>query len=161
MARPYVGRAGFVPITGAAQASPATRWARTLHRVRDIALDESTGDLGWSRSSSGLRQLSLTAPGAAAVRQKLVLRLGLGQGEYALDQRKGMPYFQQLFVKATGRRLAESVFRRAITTCPGVATLESFRLTVGTDRTARLSFVARALGDSVPVVVSDFIPAGV
>ena len=95
------------------------------------------------------------------MRQKLYLRLGLGQGEYVLDARKGMPCFQQVFVKATGRRLAESIFRRAITTCPGVATLESFRLAVGADRTARLSFVARALGDAVPIVVSDFIPAGV
>jgi hypothetical protein len=129
--------------------------------VRDIALDESTGDLGWRRSASGLRQLSLTAPGAPAVRQKLYLRLGLGQGEYVLDARRGMPYFQQIFVKATGRRLAESIFRRAITTCPGVATLESFRLAVGADRVGRLSFVARALGDATPIVVNDFIPAGV
>lgn len=129
--------------------------------MRDIALDESTGDLGWRRSSSGLRQLSLTAPGAPASRQKLCLRLGLGQGEYVLDARKGIPYFQQIFVKATGRRLAESIFRRAITTCPGVATLESFRLAVGADRTARLSFIARTVGDATPIVVNDFIPAGV
>ena len=129
--------------------------------MRDIALDETTGDAAWTRGADGLRRLSLTTPGVRAVRQKLYLRLGIGQGEYVLDGRKGMPYLQQIFVKASGRRLAESIFRRAITTCPGVTSLESFRLVVGSDRVARLSYAAKVTGDTSSVVVNDFIPAGV
>lgn len=128
--------------------------------MRDIALDPSTGDLAWTRGADGLRRLSLTA-GADAVRQKVLLRLGLAQGEYVLDARRGMPYFQQLFVKATGRRVAESVFRRAITTCPGVARLDAFRLAVGADRVARLTFTVTPVDDTEAVTITDFVPAGV
>lgn len=129
--------------------------------MRDIALDTTTGDLRWTAGADGLRRLSLTAPGAETVRQKLALRLGLGQGEYALDASRGMPFFQQLFVKATGRRVAESVYRRAISTCPGVARLDAFRLTVGADRVARVSCSVTAAGDTSATVAADFIPAGV
>lgn len=128
--------------------------------MRDLALDATTRDLAWTRGSDGLRRLSLTS-GAAAVRQKVALRLGLSQGEYVLDGSVGMPFFSQIFVKATGRRMVEGIYRRAISTCPGVASLDAFRLTVDAQRRCAVSFAVTAVEDGSTITVTDFVPAGV
>jgi len=127
--------------------------------VRDIALDPTTGDLAWTRGADGLRRLSLTS-GAGAVRQKLSLRLGIAQGEHHLDASVGMPLFQQVFTKASGRRAAEGIFRRAIATCPGVASLDAFRLAVDSQRRATVTFAVTAVPDGTLLTVTDFVPAG-
>lgn len=127
--------------------------------MRDLALDPTTGDLAWTRGADGLRRLSLTS-GADAVRQKLSLRLGMAQGEYHLDTSVGMPLFQQVFTKATGRRAAEGIFRRAIATCPGVASLDAFRFAVDSQRRATVTFAVTAVPDGSTITVTDFVPAG-
>jgi len=126
-----------------------------LGGVRDLALDAATGDLALTRGSDGFRRASLTS-GAAAVRQKLLLRLSLCAGEYVLDGGVGIPYFGEVFSKASGRRVAESVFRRAITSCPGVLSLESFRLAVDSQRRAALTFSVRPVTGEV-LTVTDFV----
>lgn len=124
--------------------------------MRDLALDATTGDLALPRGADGFRRASLTS-GASAVRQKLLLRLSLVQGEYVLDAGVGIPYFGEVFAKASGRRVAESLFRRAITTCPGVRSLESFRLAVDAHRRAALTFSARPVGADTTITITDFV----
>lgn len=129
--------------------------------MRDLRLNPITGDLDLPRGPDGIRRAGLTAPGGDAVRQRLDLRLGIGQGEYVLDTRRGMPFLAQVFVKGIGRRVTEGLYRRAITTCPGVASLDRFAFAVGADRVGRVSFSATPVGDTTPVVMTDFVPAGV
>lgn len=124
--------------------------------MRDLALDATTGDLALARGTDGFRRATLVQ-GAAAVPQKLRLRLSLVQGEYVLDAGVGIPYFGQVFAKAAGRRVAEALFRRAITTAPGVRSLESFRLVVTAQRRASLTFSVRAVGSDTPITVTDFV----
>lgn len=123
--------------------------------MRDLALDPTTGDLLLTRGADGLRRATLTS-GAGAVRQKLALRLGLSQGEYPLDVSVGIPYFGTVFSKASGRRVAESLFRRAIATCPGVRSVESFALSVSAGRVASLSFRVTTV-EGEPLTVTDFV----
>ena len=100
--------------------------------VRDPALDPTTGDLALT-AVAGARAASMVTR-ADALRQKLQLRLSLGAGEYVLDRAVGMPLFSQIFNRSAGRTVAESVYRRAITTCPGVRSLDRLRLTIGAQR---------------------------
>ena len=123
--------------------------------MRDLALDPTTGDLLLTRGADGLRRASLTS-GAGAVRQKLALRLGLSQGEYPLDTSVGIPYFGTVFSKASGRRVAESLFRRAIATCPGVRSVESFAFGVSAGRVASLSFRVTTVEDET-ITATDFV----
>lgn len=123
--------------------------------MRDIALDPATGDILHTRGSDGLQRASLTA-GAGAVRQKLALRLGLIAGEYPFDTSVGIPLFSQVLGKASGRDVAEAIYRRAVSTCPGVREVESFRMTIGSDRRATVTF--RAIAESGEVIdVRDFV----
>lgn len=129
--------------------------ARTLGRVRDLALDPSTGDLKLTRGSDGLRRAELTS-GADAVRQKLHLRLGLVVGEYPFDLGVGIPLFTQVLGKVSGFAVAEGVYRRAVSTCPGVRSVEAFRFSVNAARLASVSFSATPVeGDAF--TVTDFV----
>lgn len=124
--------------------------------MRDLALDPATGDIALTLGSDGLRRAALTTTGGSAVRQKLHLRLGLIAGEYPLDESVGIPLFSQVVTKASGRDVAEAMYRRCIATCPGVREVESFRFSVGADRRASLTFRAIA-EDGTPVSVTDFV----
>jgi hypothetical protein len=123
--------------------------------VRDLALD-TIGDIALTTVGSVRAASMVTGPDA--LRQKLRLRLSLGAGEYVLDRTVGMPLFSQIFNRASGRAVAESVYRRAIATCPGVRSLDSLRLTVDTQRRAQLTFTVTAETGEV-LTVADFVAA--
>jgi hypothetical protein len=122
--------------------------------VRDLALDPLTGDLKLSRGADGLRRAELTS-GADAVRQKLHLRLGLVAGEYPFDLGVGIPLFTQVLGKAGGFAVAEGVYRRAVSTCPGVRSVEAFRFSVSTARRASVSFTVTPV-EGAAITVTDF-----
>jgi uncharacterized protein YaaW (UPF0174 family) len=124
--------------------------------VRDLALDPATGDLALTTVGS-VRAASMVT-GADALRQKLRLRLSLGAGEYVLDRTVGMPLFSQIFNRASGRAVAESAYRRAVSTCPGVRSLDTLRLTVDSQRRATLAFAVTAETGDV-LTVADFVAA--
>lgn len=127
--------------------------------MRDLALDPATGDLDLRAGSDGLRRASLTS-GAGAVRQKLALRLGLIAGEYPFDTSIGIPLLTQVIGKASGRDVAEAMYRRAVATCPGVREVESFRFTLAATRRASITFrVIAETGE--PVTITDFVAGSV
>lgn len=127
--------------------------------MRDLALDPATGDLALDPATG---KMYLTS-GFDAVRQKVLLRLGLGLGECVLDRSVGIPWLlgpngsRGLLGTSASLLRAEDVLRRAITTCPGIAALDAFVLTLGRDRVARISFRARATSGEV-LDVRDFSP---
>lgn len=118
--------------------------------MRALALDPATGDLLVSRG-----RLEVVT-GSAALRQRLQMRLRLWAGEWFADTSVGVPWLLFLGVKGA-QALAESTLRRAITTCPGVASLDAFTFTLNTrTRAATLSFrVTAATGDVL--AFSDFV----
>ena len=73
--------------------------------------------------------------GVDAIRLRIVARLKFFKGEWFLDTRQGMPYYQSVFVKNPELALVESVFRRAILSTPGV--LSVLRMTISLDTASR------------------------
>lgn len=119
--------------------------------MRTLAIDPVTGDL---RLSGGRPVL---VSGAAAVAQRLRVRLKLQQGEWLLDRNVGFPWLRVFEGKGT-ERLLEVLLRRAITTCPGVRSLDRFALTVDPrTRLATCTFTVTAITGE-PVTIADFAP---
>jgi hypothetical protein len=91
--------------------------------------------------------------GAAFYRQKLAARFKFFLGEWFLDQRLGLPYYQNVFVKNPDLDLIRSLFRRVILTTPGIKSIKTFTLSF--DPAARklsFSFHALLVGDEAIVV---------
>ncbi len=114
--------------------------------MRALALDPTTGDL----STAG--GLSLVE-GVAAVAQRLRGRLGLGRGEWFADTLAGIPWVQEILGQRGAEAAAENILRAAITTCPGVAALERFTLSLDrATRHATAAFRARTVdGETLEV----------
>ena len=96
--------------------------------------------------------------GADTVRQMLDLRLSIWQGEWFADTAIGVPYRSFLGVKGA-ERIAEAQLRRAIATCPGVASLRSFTFAVDERRRAACSFEVTTITGE-PLSVSGYIAGG-
>ena len=110
----------------------------------DLLLD-SDGDLDITGGN-----LSLTS-GIDAVRQRLELSLKFFRGEWFLDRRVGIPYFERILVKGPNIPAITTLFRDAILTDPEV--LEVLGLQLDFDpaaRTLAVSFTApTVLGEAV------------
>jgi hypothetical protein len=120
--------------------------------VRDLALDPTTGDLALSGHA-----LQLTS-GKDAVAQKLRVRLRLFLGEWALDTSVGIPYYRDVFTKGVTQSGLQSLFSRAIRSCPGVDALVSLAANVDTaTRSSTVSFAVRTTEGDI-VAVEDFRP---
>lgn len=88
----------------------------------DILLDNLSHDVS-------VQNLDLAvASGSEGLAQHLKIRLQFFLGEWFLDTTAGIPYFQNIFVKAPVRSEIESIFKQAILTTPAVKELLSFSL---------------------------------
>lgn len=112
--------------------------------MTDFALDPATGDVDLSRDDLYF------VTGADAVAQHLQIRLRVFKGEWFFDTRVGIPYYSQIFVKNPNLAAIQTVFRRAITSTPGVDSLE--RIDSQFDASTReytLTFSALLAGETV------------
>ena len=94
----------------------------------DIKLD-ADGDLDVTNS-----ELSLVS-GAESVQQHWQIRNLFFLGEWFLDERIGVAYFQTIFKKGTSLALVRSIFRKVLLRTPGVVSISRFDLTF--DRATR------------------------
>lgn len=116
--------------------------------MRALALDPTTGDL---LTSGGLSLVE----GVAAVAQRLRGRLGLARGEWFADTSIGVPWVQTILGQRGSERIAETILRAAITSCPGVAALESFTLALNTTtRHASVTFRVRTVDGATLAVTA-------
>lgn len=79
----------------------------------------------------------------AEVAQRLTVRLNFFKGEWFLDRRQGIPYYQELLIKEPESRVVRGVFSSVISGTPGIASLDS--LTIGepdADRLVDITFTA-------------------
>ena len=98
----------------------------------------------------------LTASLSEEVQQNLWLRFQFFLGEWFLDQRAGVPWFQQILGIKNSDANVSQILQRVITTCPGVATLTSFALN-RSGRTAAPTF-ACTLNNGQVLTSADFPP---
>lgn len=120
----------------------------------DLLLDQATGDLVLT---GGVIPLSTDGTGETTA-QRLRIRFAFFLGEYFADTRQGVPYFRDVLGQKFRRAEVSAMFRRVITTTPGIASLDAFDL--GFDSRARvLSLAFRAILSSGQVFDSaDFGP---
>lgn len=93
--------------------------------------------------------LQLTS-GSNAIRQDILTRLRTGRGEVHIDQRIGIPYFEEFLVSNPDEAAIEAILKTAILTTPGVIALDSYSQTINsTSRSLSVSFQAQITGDEV------------
>lgn len=90
----------------------------------DLALDPETGDLVLDGD------LALVGDDVAGVRQWLAIALDTQRGEYGLDLDAGLPYLDEILVKALKLQIIRQIFRAAILACPYVTAVEELTLTL-------------------------------
>ncbi len=75
------------------------------------------GDLDFS--SGGLQIVE----GPDEITQKLFTRLQFFLGEWFLDKRQGIPYYEKILIKNPDLVIVQAIFREAILETPGVTSL--------------------------------------
>jgi|SRR3990172_2625271 len=113
----------------------------------DLALD-SSGDLAFEDGDLVLLD------GTEAIAQHLAIRFRFFLGEWFLDQRIGMPFYQKILVKNPNLALVRSLFNRAALDTPGILSVE--KLETNFNAGARtLALELRATGVDGPVTISE------
>lgn len=79
--------------------------------------------------------------GVDEVAQVLRQKLRVFQGEWFLDTREGIPYFQEILKKNPNPVTVDSLFKKEILNSPGIIELQSFTLDI-VGRTLSLKFTA-------------------
>jgi len=103
--------------------------------MADIKLDDS-GDI-----EIGTDGDLILVTGLDAIRQDLETRLKFFRGEWDLDTRLGIPYFDEILIKAPDLNVVRSLFRDAILSTAGVLRLTRLDLDYeGTTRTLSIRF---------------------
>ena len=125
--------------------------------MADLKLDEN-GDLEIGPDGD-----LIIVTGIDAIRQHLRIRLQFFRGEWFLDTRLGIPYFEEVLIKAPDLNVVQSLLREAIRETPGVISITSFDLDFD-GVTRKLSLDFRALTEEGPFrFTEDFVipsPAG-
>lgn len=119
------------------------------------SLNEVVGDLHLSPNGNHtvLTDDSKEEKIRAAV-QGIRQRLSLFKGEYFLNLREGIPYFQSILVKNPNLPLIKSLIRQAIFTYPGVLSVDKIDLSLDR-RTRVLTATFTVVFDDGIVVSSD------
>lgn len=81
--------------------------------------------------------------GDDAILQHLKIRFQFFRGEWKLDKRLGIPYYQDILVKSPDLLIVRNLFRQTILTTPGIASITKFRMELdSTTRTLSVAFTA-------------------
>jgi hypothetical protein len=105
----------------------------TWKLASDGDLDLSSGTLQW-------------IDGIDAIAQRVRTRLQFFRGEWFLDQRLGVPWFQVILGAKGGEQVAAQILRAVIEGTPGVDRVDELSLDLdGTTRTAAVAFRATTI----------------
>lgn len=119
--------------------------------MSDLKLDQNN-DLDVSTGSP------VMVEDADATAQQIRIRLRMFLGEWFLDTRQGMPYFQKIVGKKRRKALIDSIFRKAIATTPGVKSVDSLMQTFdGATRKLIISFSAAFASGQILSFEEEFI----
>lgn len=120
--------------------------------VSNLLLNTS-GDLDLS---NGLRLVT----GSQAVAQRLGNAFRFFLGEWFLDTRLGVPYYELILRKGTDLRIVSQIFRDIITRDPEVDSVIDFRMSFDPiERVLTVQFEARLIsGDTIGRGIADIPP---
>jgi hypothetical protein len=117
----------------------------------DIALDPDTGDVLLDAAGN-----FATVTGRDAIAQHVRIRLLHYLGEWFLDQREGVPYFESILVHHPDLAAVEEAYRRTIAETPGIASVRD--LVLDFDRRSRTLTVtgSAVTTDGETITAADF-----
>lgn len=118
-------------------------------------VDGDNPDIGDLKLTDG--QIRLTQTLKQAVAQHLRIRLQFFFGEWFLNTREGLPYFERVLVKSPNLGAIAGIFRRVILETPGIVALDNLLLDLNASTRMLYiqSFVAR-LDDGATLTAEDF-----
>lgn len=100
---------------------------------------DSTGDIAVENGNFVLIE------GDEEIEQNLMQRLKYFLAEWFLDQRNGVPYFEQILIKGFDPNIVDAIFKNVILSTPGVIELIEFLIDFdSSNRKMSLSFKARS-----------------
>lgn len=138
-------------LTTGATADPATASARNAETLRMTALKDWRYDFD-ARDIVIPREL---VEGIDAVLQRVMIRVRFVMGEWFLDTRLGVPYFQRVLVASPDLRAIQVLFERVFLSVPEVRAVVGVRLTLDrTIRRLRVDGFTLVLGDGTKVRTS-------
>lgn len=110
----------------------------------DLKLD-TTGDLAIEDDSFVL------VDGTDAIAQDLTVRFQFFQGEWFLDTRLGIPYYQKILGEKPRLNIMKNIFRKAILLTPGVLSISDLDITYdGATRVLAVSFQCSSVEGDFP-----------
>ncbi len=90
------------------------------------------------------------------MRQKIASRFKFFTGEWFLDQREGVPYYRDVFVKNPNLDLIRSLFLKLLRETPGVLDVPEFKVSFdAATRTGTFTFQAIVTDGEVTVTAKD------
>lgn len=92
--------------------------------MSDLKLDTATGDLDLSSNDLEI------VDGDDAIVQNLRIRYRFFLGEWFLDTREGIPYYQRILVKNPTQADVNAILREVALTTPGIAEVDRFDATL-------------------------------
>jgi len=95
----------------------------------DIALNRRDGKLQLKRNSQGFLGFFMIN-GADRLAQKISMSLRMWYGEWFLDQSRGMPYLETIFVKGTRKSTIEQIIKDRILSVDGVDSITAFAMEI-------------------------------
>lgn len=119
----------------------------------DIKLSTVDNDIDTENNTLSLVESS------EATAQRLRIKLKTFLGEWFLDTRIGMPYFQEFFVKKPNKLVMDSRIREAVEEDEGIESLNSINYDFdATTRALSFSFTATLVsGETIILNFNDFV----
>lgn len=115
----------------------------------DIKLDVSEHDIIFTDGD-----FQLTSTQSESLAQRLKIKLQTFQGEFFLDTRVGLPYYQSILRKNVSKASVDAIFLRAISEEPEVLQVNDFRSVLdNANRIYTLSFTVRSQNDPEPIPI--------
>lgn len=105
-------------------------------------LQSSQGDLVLTLGENGAKNLTVVTDVSACAAQKLTNRFLLWLGEWFLDIRQGLPFFNQIAVKNPNLNVLKQLFTRVVLSVPGIVSVDTMNLTLNAKRQATLTLTA-------------------
>jgi len=114
----------------------------------DFAIDETTRDLVFDGQQFGFNL------GRRAIAQRLLIKFGTFLGEWFLDVTAGIPYREEVLVRAPDEAVLSALFRQNILETTGVTGISEFALALQpASRGLSVSFVATTDEGELPVTL--------
>jgi len=91
--------------------------------MTDLKLNTQTNDLDLLNTTD----IQLTETAVESLAQRLRIKLKIFTNTYFMDMDFGIPYYEQVFVKGTTKKLLDAIFKRAIYDTPDVNSVVNYR----------------------------------